>query len=151
VGTVLGSDGTFEVGAEGVALGTEGVALGDSAVGPEGADDDEGCGVTVSTATFRHVRGAADALPDDETAILRQACGAASPSSLEHPVTAIPASAVATKIARLRRISRRASSSSASIPANVPAFESASLRAERLDGPRSARAEPSAASCVSLG
>jgi hypothetical protein len=71
-------------------VGTEGVALGE--------------GGTVGTGLGEWVLVGSE--------ILRQACGAGPSSSPEQVVTAIPASAVATKIARLRRISLLASSSS---------------------------------------
>lgn len=94
---VFGGAGTDELGA--------GIALGISALVAEGAADATGAVEAVGSA-----RVLADAAPLGGPT-LRHAWGAAVSASLEQLVTAIPASAVAMKNARLRRISLRASSS----------------------------------------
>ena len=120
---VFGGEGTGELGAA--------VALGASAVLAEGAADSRGAVEAVGSARVL-VDAALFGGPT-----LRHAWGAGESASLEQLVTAIPASAVAMKNARLRRISLRASSSSEFIARHTNRHSTALRRARLAPAPSS--------------
>ena len=133
---VFGGEVTVELGAA--------VALGISAVVAEGAADSTGAVEAVGSA-----RVLVDAAPFGRPT-LRHAWGDGESASLEQLVTASPASAVAMKNARRRRISLRASSSSEFIASDSIRLSTVLHRAlfpSRLGLPHHLRLFPYARNC----